>query len=130
MNVHWIRILIAAIASEVGAILVLVALIAIFGPSDPDQIQQYAETLGRWVGPISGACFCFLGGIWVARHARDSVIVNGVMVGIATASIDIMLLFVSGTPFQILFLISNCGRIAAACLGGYLVWRNRSVNKS
>ena len=103
----------------------LVALIAILGPSDPDLVQPFAESLGKWVGPIGGACFCFLGGMWVAKHAKNAEMANAVMVGIATASIDILILVGSGAPFQILFVISNIGRVVAAVLGGYLVLRNR-----
>jgi hypothetical protein len=49
----------AALAIEAMAILLLVVMVAAFGPKDPAAAQAYAERMGQWVGPIGGAGLCF-----------------------------------------------------------------------
>ncbi len=62
---RWLRILIAAVLAEAIPILLLVALVAVFGPKEQTAAQAYAEHLGQWVGPLGGALMCFLAAWWV-----------------------------------------------------------------
>ncbi len=55
MTIRWLRILIAAIVAEIIPIVLLVALVAIFGPNDAAETQDYASSLDAWVGPLGGA---------------------------------------------------------------------------
>ena len=54
MKIRWIRLIAGPIAAEVLAILILVCLVAIFGPRNQAQAQAFAEKLGAWVGPLAG----------------------------------------------------------------------------
>jgi hypothetical protein len=124
MGIRWGRIIIAGVTVEVAAIAVLVAIVAIFGPHDAAQAQAYAERLGQWVGPIGGAILCFVGGFWVSRKSSSSRVLHGVLVGTATAVIDAALLVAMWVPFQLLFVVSNTGKVLAGGLGGWIASRN------
>ena len=47
---RWGRIILGVIVAEVAAVLLLVVLVFLTGPSDPDGATRYAEEIGRWVG--------------------------------------------------------------------------------
>jgi hypothetical protein len=119
------RILIAAIAAEVLGVIALVVVVALFGPSEKTAAEAYAMKLGLWVGPISGFVFCLLGGFWVARGLANAQVLNGFILGLAGAGIDIGILAVTGTllPFELIFALSNVGRIIAGTLGGWFAAR-------
>jgi len=117
------RIVIVAIAVEVFAVLTLVLLVALFGPSDEAAVQAYAERLGYWVGPIAGFVFCLLGGFSVARTLPTSQVLNGLVLGLVVAGIDIGILVAMGAAFDPMFAVSNIGRAIAGSLGGWLAVR-------
>jgi hypothetical protein len=119
------RIIIAAIAAEVLGILTLVVIVALFGPRDASAAQAYAESLGFWVGPISGFVYCLLGGFWVAKGLARLHVENGFVLGVAGAAIDVALLLAAGAPFQVVYLVANVGRIVAGTIGGWLAARNQ-----
>ena len=73
MKIRWIKLIAGAIAAEVLAILILILLVAIFGPRDQAQAQVYAEKLGVWVGPLAGIVLSFLGALWVSRGLASAV---------------------------------------------------------
>jgi hypothetical protein len=104
-------------------ILILIALVATFGPSEPASAQAFAERLGRWVGPIGGAVCSFLAAFCVARHLTSGRITNGVAVGVFLAVLDVVLLVASQAPFQWLFVVSNLGKILAGYIGGVASFR-------
>ena len=120
------RIVVAAIATEVLAVLVLVLLVAALGPRDTAGAQAFAGRLGYWVGPIAGFGFCVLGGAWVARGLVRDHLANGLGLGLAAAALDVGILILSGAAFQPIFVASNLGRVIAGSLGGWLASRGES----
>ncbi|NND00013.1 MAG: hypothetical protein HKN85_07515 [Gammaproteobacteria bacterium] len=120
MKIKIGQILASALAIEFLSVAILVAMVAVLGPADPDAAQTYAQRLGVWVGPIAGFVLCLLGGWWLARRNPTSAIATGLALGCAVAAIDIALLFFSGAEFQAIFLFSNVGRIVAGTLGGWI----------
>ncbi|MBK8006480.1 MAG: hypothetical protein IPK12_22020 [Gemmatimonadetes bacterium] len=127
MRLRWGRLLAGAVVAELVPLLLLVALVALFGPSDEAQAQAYAARLGRWVGPIAGAVMCFVLVSWVARSDRPLALWYGVILGALTAAIDLGLLAASGVAFEWLFAVSNAGRVLAGALGGAVVTRPAQV---
>ena len=128
MQIRINRIVIAAVAAEVLAVLALVLLVALFGPSDVAAAQAYAERLGYWVGPLAGFGFCLLGGFWVARGLHTAQVPNGFALGLVVAGIDIGILVVSGAAFQPIFAVSNIGRVIAGSVGGWIARRFASAS--
>ena len=126
MSIRWLRILIAAVVAEVAAIVFLVVLVMIFGPSDAAEAQAFAERLGAWAGPLGGALATFLLALWVARPLETGQVLHGGLLGLLVALLDAGLLVAGSTPFQWLFVASGLGRIVAGMLGGYLAGRRSS----
>ena len=119
MKLRYGRIIIAAIGAEVIGVLVLVILVIIFGPSNKELTQRFAEDLGSWVGPISGFLLCMLGGYWVA-YKSDTPIMNGASMGMAGAIFDVVIAIIIGAAFDPLIFISNAGRIIGGIIGGFI----------
>lgn len=129
MKNRVIRIVVTALAVEFLTVMVLVLIVAVFGPSDPTAAEAYAKDLGYWVGPVGGFVMCLLGGWWVAKGLDSPPIINGMLLGVAVAVIDVSILAGSGESFQTVFVVSNIGRVVAGTIGGWLAARgaNESV---
>jgi len=122
-SIRWGRVIIGGIIAEVAVILILIALVATFGPSETVSAQAFAERLGRWVGPIGGALCSFLAAFFVARPLTSGRKMNGVAAGVFLAVLDVVLLVASHPPFQWLFVVSNLGKILAGYVGGVASFR-------
>jgi len=120
MGLRWGRILGAAVAVEVGAIVLLVVVVAVVGPKEPEAASAFAKRHGQWLGPLAGTIGCFLGGWWASRGMATRQVVQGLMVGVVAAAIDVALLLAGGASFRLLFVASNMGRILAGALGGWM----------
>lgn len=126
MKLRYGRVVIAAIGSEVMAVVALIVIVVTFGPSEPAAVQYYAARLGLWVGPTAGFLFTLLAAWWVARPLQQRQVLHGMLTGVATAFIDIAILVAGSTEFQWIFVASNAGRIIAGCAGGWLALRSRA----
>jgi len=126
MRIRIGRIALISIAIEALAIVILVLLVAFFGPKESSAAQNYAERVGYWVGPIAGFILCFVGSYLVARGLSSSHILNGLILGFFVGAIDVSLLVLSDAAFQTVFVVSNVGRVIAAVLGAWLASRPRS----
>lgn len=113
------KLVLTAFAVETLTILVLVLLVGVLGPSDPEEAAAYAERLGAWVGPIAGFILCLAGG-WLVARKTEHPLAFGVALGVLVAAIDVTLLVSGGVAFQVLFVVSNLGRVIAGALGGWL----------
>lgn len=125
MKIRWIRLIAGAIGAEVLAILILILIVAIFGPRDQAQAQAYAERLGQWVGPLAGVVLSFLGAIWVSRGLTDGRLLHGFLFGLIYALVDVALLVAMQAPFMWLFVASDGGKLLAGIAGGLLAARSR-----
>ncbi|NKB33538.1 MAG: hypothetical protein GKR91_10620 [Pseudomonadales bacterium] len=128
MKIKYLQLVVGALAIEIISVLVLVIMVALFGPSEPELALVFAEDLGYWVGPIAGFVFCFLGAYLLTRNLSHSRIPNGILLGLLVAIIDVSILLGSDAGFQIVFLISNTGRIVAGTLGAYVAERQAQKN--
>jgi len=115
-----------ALSIEAVAVLALVLMVALFGPTEPIAAQEYAERLGNWVGPLAGFVLCLGGGWLVARHLTEGHVKRGLLLGAMVAAIDLAILVASGAAFQVLFAFSNLGRLVAGSIGGLLASRSRT----
>ena len=124
-RIHFIRVLVAILASEALPILALVIVVLIFGVwRSPDSVtpEEFAPMAGNWVGPIGGFLMTLVFARWAARHASERPFSHGIAVGIGTALLDVGLgIALAGTGVtQVIFVLSNAGRILAGILGGWL----------
>ncbi len=126
MRIRVGRIVVIAILAEFLAVLTLVLIVALFGPADPAAAQVYLESLGVWVGPIAGFAFTLVGGWWVAKSLADSHLLNGFVLGLAVAIVDVSVLLFSEVGFLLIFAVSNIGRVIAGSIGGWIASRSSS----
>ena len=117
-TIHWGRVALGVIAAEAVPIVLLVIIVAVFGPREQTSAQQFATRLGQWVGPIGGDIMSFIAALWVARKSNQRRILHGTLVGVGSAVLDVGLIAISGAGFEWLFVVSNAGRVAAGWLGG------------
>ena len=120
MKIRWLRLIAGAIAAEVLAILILICIVAIFGPRDQAQAQAYAEKMGQWVGPLAGLLLSFLGALWVSRGLTSGHLLHGFLFGLIYALVDVALLVAAQAPFMWLFVASDGGKVVAGLVGGML----------
>ena len=130
MKIRWIRLIAGAIAAEVLAILILVLLVAIFGPRDHAQAEAYAERLGQWVGPLAGIVLSFLGALWVSRGLPSGRLLHGLLFGLIYALVDVAILVAMQAPFMWLFVASDGGKLVAGIVGGLVATRANSNNSA
>ncbi|MFL2855956.1 MAG: hypothetical protein ACJZ8E_06175 [Pseudohongiellaceae bacterium] len=123
MEIKYLQLVVAALAIEIISVLVLVIMVAIFGPSDPDQAQAFAADIEYWVGPIAGFIFSFLGAYVFTKNLSRSRIPNGILLGLLVAIVDASILLGSDRGFEMMFLVSNTGRVVAGTLGAYVAER-------
>jgi hypothetical protein len=117
---RWLRIILAAIAVEVAAIVAVFVVVAIFGPNTQAAATEYANKVGEWVGPIAGAIFSLIAAWLVARSVPERRVAHGVLVGCVVALIDVLLLVGMAASFRWLFVASDAAKIGAAFIGGSL----------
>jgi hypothetical protein len=127
MKIRWIRLVAGPIAAEVTAILILICLVAIFGPNNYAQAQAFAEKLGAWVGPLAGVVLSFVGALWVSRGLTSGHLLHGFLFGLLYAMLDAALIVAAQAPFAWLFVASDAGKLLAGIAGG-LVAAARSKN--
>ena len=126
MKIRWIRLIAGAIAAEVLAILILVAIVAIFGPKNQAEAEAYAQRLGQWVGPLAGVVLSFLGALWVSRGLTSGRLLHGFLFGLVYALVDVALLVAMQSPFVWLFVASDGGKVLAGVVGGLVAARSRA----
>lgn len=118
MKIRWIRLVAGAIGAEVTVILILICLVAIFGPNNAVQAQAYAEKLGAWVGPLGGVVLSFVGALWVSRGLTSGHFLHGFLFGLIYALLDVALIVAMQAPFAWLFVASDGGKLLAGIAGG------------
>jgi hypothetical protein len=122
------RMLTAIVVGEALPIALLVAVVAVFGPDDPERASQFARSVGSWMGPVAGAAAVF-GLSWWAGNGSSHPALQGGLIGVAVALIDAGLLAAAGEGFARLFVVSNLGKIAAGLAGGGLAGRRRTLGE-
>jgi hypothetical protein len=125
---NWMRVVVAVLLAEALPILLLVAIVFVYGAvrqKDSISPQEFAPLAGNWVGPIGGFFSTLLFAWWAARRARTQRIAHGAVVGVGTAVLDLGLGILLGGVGVIrpLFFVSNAGRVLAGVLGGWLATR-------
>lgn len=117
--IRWGRATVAVMLGEVIPVLVLVVMVATLGPDDPMEAGEFARRTGTWVGPVVGAFTVLLLTRWAGLGSGRPVL-QGFLIGLAVALIDLGILAASGEEFRWLFILSNGGKVAAGILGGWL----------
>jgi hypothetical protein len=131
-NFRWLRVLAAIIVAELLPVLLLVAVVVVYGlvsdQTQPDSMtpDEFAPIAGNWVGPIGGFFATMFLSWWAARVITERKLSHGIAVGVGTAMLDLSLgLLMGGGEMLALLILSNCGRILAGFVGGVIASRQR-----
>ncbi len=124
---RWLRVLAAIVVAELLPILLLVAIVVVYGlvsdQTQPDSMtpDEFAPIAGSWVGPIGGFLATMLLSWWAARVITERALSHGIAVGVGTAMLDLSLgLLMGGGAMLALLILSNSGRILAGFVGGVI----------
>jgi len=123
-----IRVVVAVFLAELLPILLLVAVVFVYGAirkSESLTPEEFAPRAGDWVGPIGGFLATLYFAWWAGRRAPEHKLAIGTTVGVGTALFDLVLgiLLTGGLAIPPLIFLSNGGRILAGVLGGWLATR-------
>ena len=123
LSIHWRRVLLAAVLSEVGVILTLLAITVTYSFAiAPGQTQadyeEFAQTAGYYVAPAAGALTTFLMVLWVGRRLKSNFIANGLLVGVISVLLTVGFLATARPEHRLMYLVAFGLRIGAAYLGG------------
>lgn len=123
--IHWVRVLVAGVLSEVGVILVLLASIAIYrkliAPGAPEpQTQSLGERIGYYVAPTAGFVTTGAAALWAVRGLDVAVIANAVAVGVVSVVITLPFLLTAKPEHRLMYGVAFALRLAAAYLAGVL----------
>ena len=104
-RIRWGRIILAALMSEAGVILVLLAAIAgytVFTPSITDaQSATLGEDIGYYVAPAAGAVTTFLAVLWATRGLTSAVVAHGALVGLVSMLLAMVLPGKATRPYDV-----------------------------
>jgi hypothetical protein len=94
------------------------------GSPHPSAPRTFTERIGYWFGPVSGLVLCLVGGWFVARALTSRHVLCGAALGAAVAALDtVVVLLLWGESFEMIYLLSNLGRVVAGGLGGWIASR-------
>jgi hypothetical protein len=131
-NFRLVRVLVAIVVAELLPILLLVAIVMVYAfASDqtrPDSMkpEEFAPIAGNWVGPIGGFIATMCLSLWAARVVPKRALYHGFAVGAGAAMLDFSIaVLIGGGEVSPLLVFSNCGRVLAGLLGGFVASRQR-----
>jgi hypothetical protein len=122
-TIHWIRVLVAAVLSEVGVVVVLLASIAIYkklvAVETPEAgSASLGERIGYYVAPAAGFVTTGLATLWAVHGLDTGIILNAVAVGIVSVLITVPFLLSARREHRLMYCIAFALRLVAAYLAG------------
>ena len=121
---HWWRILIGGVASEVRVIVALLTSIAIYKARTPglsrEQTQTLGERLGYYVAPPAGFVTTGLAALLAVRGGEANVVAHGMLVGVVSVAITSPFFFGAKPEHRAMYGVAFALRLAAGYLAGAL----------
>ena len=122
-TIHWIRVLIAGVLSEVGVIVVLLVSIAIYkklvpGATAQDGSPSLGEKIGYYVAPAAGFVTTGLAALWAVRGLESGIVANALAVGIVSVAISLPFLLSAKREHRLMYGVAFALRLVAAYLAG------------
>ena len=122
-GIVWTRVILAAIASEVGVIVVLLVAIAaykrVLEPSGRTvDNRALGERLGYYIAPGAGAMTTFAMATWAARGADSRYLAHGLWVGALSVLLALGFAITGRREHRFMYGVAFTLRIVAGALGG------------
>ncbi len=126
--VRILRVLMAALMAEFIPLIILVAVLTVWGVSAaPGQGQAvyeaFARQAGEYINPIVGPLAALAFGFWAARKPWHNHVLHGFLTGLLVAILDIIIMVLTSAEFDAIDIITLLAKIAAGTIGGYLAKR-------
>src|SRR5262249_37669576 len=107
-NIRWVRVIIAAVLSEVAIIAVLIVAIYGYRLINPnitaEQLQTLGQDAGYYVAPAAAPIVTFLLALWVARKLTSFFVANGVMVGVVAVVLTVGFAFTARPQDRLMYI--------------------------
>lgn len=124
-TIHWVRVLVAGVLSEVGVIVVLLASIAIYRKlfaraiAEPEAgSPSLGERIGYYVAPAAGFVTTGLAALWAVHGLDAGIIANAVAVGIVSVALTSPFLLSARPEHRLMYGVAFALRLVAAYLAG------------
>lgn len=126
-HIVWKRVLVAAVLSEVGVIVVLGAAIGIYtwlGPTmTAAQSDALGEQVGYYVAPAAGVVTTALAVLWAARSLTSDFVRHGALIGLVSVMLTIGFVFGARPEHRLMYVVAFALRIVGGVAGGVLARR-------
>jgi len=122
-TIHWLRVVIAGVLSEVGVIVVLLASIAIYkrfvtAARSEAPTGTLGERVGYYVAPTAGFVTTGLAALWAVRGLETGIIATALAVGVVSVAITSPFLLSAKPEHRLVYGVAFTLRLIAAYLAG------------
>jgi hypothetical protein len=126
-TIHWVRVLVAGVLSEVGVIVALLVGIAIYkkskSPGSAADSRAIGERVGYFVAAPAGFISTGLMALWAVHGLQASILANALAVGVLSVAITIPFFLGAKPEHRAMYGIAFGLRLLAAWLAGFIVLR-------
>ena len=124
-TIHWARVAIGGVLSELGVIAVLVVSIVIYvkviAPGvSAEERKTLGARVGYYVAPAAGLVTTSLAAFWAARGLESGFIANGFTVGVISVVIALPFFFHANPEHRLMYGMAFVLRLGAGYFGGFL----------
>jgi hypothetical protein len=128
--ISWGRIVIAAVASEVAVMAVLMVLVLgyrfLIAPGHPaSDYTAFNDAAGYYVAPPAAGLAALFGALWVCRTASARFVLNGTLVGLMAVLLTGALVFFAKPEDRLMYGVSYILRVIGGWIGGMIAHRSR-----
>jgi hypothetical protein len=124
-SIHWVRVVIAAVLSEVGVVAALLIGIALYKKMSAHAAeassQSLGERIGYYVAPPAGFVTTGLAAFWAVHVLETAVIATALTVGALSVAITIPFFLGAKPEHRLMYGIAFALRLLAAYLAAVLV---------
>jgi hypothetical protein len=120
---RWMALLVGLLIAEIVPLLIVFALVALFGPQDEAGSADYAMRVRRMVAPVGGTAMAFIVAAKIGRKSSAPVH-QGLLLGTGLVILDTVLILLGQVPFEWGFLFSSVLKLLGGGFGGALAAAN------
>lgn len=128
-NVRWGRVLLTGLLVYALRYCTIFLVVTVYGfilaiqargAPDQNQIQQFANQVSPWGGPILTVLLTFGAAVWVSHKVKIATSLHGVLVGLIVAMISVIFSLIFGWVINLLDIMWFFLTIASGWFGGFL----------
>jgi len=127
-TIHWGRVAVGAVLSELGVVIVLSLIIVVYrfiiapGRSATDY-QTFGEQAGYYIAPVAAAVAVFFATLWTTRTMASGFVANGTLVGVIAVILTLGFFLGAKSEHRLMYGVSFVLRVLAGYAGGLVAQR-------